>query len=330
MNNLVEEFNNLLNNNQYISKKKYDEYIEKNNDVFLSIDAANPLYNEITNIRDNGYDRIDEHNQKYLDEKYIEYKEYFENMYKGIDDNIKLDGEQIKAILAEEDNALIIAGAGTGKTTTMTSKVKYLVDIKKVDPTKILVMSYTKKATMELEERIVDKFKIPACVTTFHSLGYKYIKQIFKNRKCKVVDENDKDKIFLDYFKTIFEDKEKIKEIISLFRGLRTNTWLFGNYFMENYEKYDKYDNFLNHYKEKEIYNAGLIIRQAIDDRIENYINGEHIITIKGETVRSKAEAIIANFLFTHGIQYQYEKVSEEIMDSFIILKQMKKYLIKF
>lgn len=66
-------------------------------------------------------------------------------MYKEIDDNIKLDKEQIKAILADEKFSLIIAGAGTGKTTTMASKVKYLVDVKHVDPSKILVMSYTKR-----------------------------------------------------------------------------------------------------------------------------------------------------------------------------------------
>lgn len=145
-NNLVEEYNNLLNTNQYISKKKYDDYIQKYSDVFSIINNTNIFYSKIIDIRDNGYNKVNEHNQKYLNEKYIEYKDYFENMYKGIDDKIKLDEEQIKAILADEDYALIIAGAGTGKTTTMTSKVKYLVDIKGVDPSKILVMSYTKKS----------------------------------------------------------------------------------------------------------------------------------------------------------------------------------------
>ena len=70
-------------------------------------------------------------------------------MYKGIDDNIHLDEEQRRAILTDEDYSLIIAGAGTGKTTTMASKVKYLVDIKGIVPSKIAVMSFTKKATQE-------------------------------------------------------------------------------------------------------------------------------------------------------------------------------------
>lgn len=122
-------------------------------------------------------------------------------MYKEIDDSVKLDKEQIKAILADEKYSLIIAGAGTRKNTTMASKVKYLVDIKKVAPSKILVMSYTKKATEELDSRINDDFNIPAVVTTFHNLAYTYIRKIFYDRKCYVVDNNLKNQIFLDYFK---------------------------------------------------------------------------------------------------------------------------------
>ena len=119
---------------------------------------------------------IDKYNNMILENEYNKYKDYFLNMYNEIDDNVKLDKEQIKAILADEKYSLIIAGAGTGKTTTMASKVKYLVDIKHVDPSKILVMSYTKKATEELESRINGDFNIPAVVTTFHSLAYTYIR----------------------------------------------------------------------------------------------------------------------------------------------------------
>ena len=62
-----------------------------------------------------------------LDKEYIKYKEYFDTMYNDIDPEIHLDEEQIKAILSDEEYSLILAGAGTGKTTTMASKVKLLV-----------------------------------------------------------------------------------------------------------------------------------------------------------------------------------------------------------
>ena len=108
---------------------------------------SNRLYQSVKNDYPN-FD-IEKYNNIILTFLSNKYKDYFKNMFKGIDDNIVLDDEQIKSILSDEDSALIIAGAGTGKTTTMTAKVKYLVDIKKIEPSKILVMSYTKKATQE-------------------------------------------------------------------------------------------------------------------------------------------------------------------------------------
>ena len=151
---MIEEFKGKLSNNEYISNYIY-EYVLKNNSSVIPI----------------GFN-IDNYNNKILDKLYIDNKEYFDNMYKGIDDSINLDEEQCKAILADEKYSLIIAGAGTGKTTTMVSKVKYLVDKKNAIPERILVMSYTRKATEEIENRIKEYFDLNVHVTTFHSLGY--------------------------------------------------------------------------------------------------------------------------------------------------------------
>ena len=57
-----------------------------------------------------------------------ELKNYFKTMFSNVDKNIVLDDDQINAILGDDKYALILAGAGTGKTTTMVAKVKYLVD----------------------------------------------------------------------------------------------------------------------------------------------------------------------------------------------------------
>lgn len=160
-----EEFLNKLENKEYISKYLYQNII----DIVPNIIPKN--FN------------LDDYNNAVLDKDYQKYKEYFDNICKDVDPNIQLDEEQIKAILADEEYTLILAGAGTGKTTTMASKVKFLVDIKKVNPSKIVVMSYTRKATEELEKRIVIDFGIPARVITFHSLELMYIREIFKEQK---------------------------------------------------------------------------------------------------------------------------------------------------
>lgn len=284
---------------------------------------SNRLYQSVKNDYPN-FD-IEKYNNIILTFLSNKHKEYFKNMFKGIDDNIVLDDEQIRAILSDEDSALIIAGAGTGKTTTMTAKVKYLVDIKKVDPSKILVMSYTKKATQELEKRILGDFNIPAHITTFHSLGYEYIRNIFKNRKCSVVDFNDREAIFFDYFCEIFKNKNKLKDILETFDITVTNMqWVFSKWFLQNYENYNTYEELILEYKKYKINEVKSLpngIKGYIDYWVEKRINQENIITIQGELVKSASEAIIANFLYKNNILYSYEKIYTELMDNNKIYK---------
>ena len=80
-----------------------------------------------------------------------------------------------------EDNTLVIAGAGAGKTTTVAAKVKYLVDKKEIEPKDILVISFTNKAVDELKERINQKLGIPCKISTFHRVGFDLIINSFKS-----------------------------------------------------------------------------------------------------------------------------------------------------
>lgn len=298
---MVDEFVNRLKNREYISNYLYAYILEKEGGIL-------PL-----NFN------IDEYNDRILEKLYQENKEYFSTFFKGIDDNIKLDEEQVKAILSDEKYSLIIAGAGTGKTTTMAAKVKYLVEKKNVQPERILVMSYTRKATEELEKRIVLDFKLPVHVTTFHSLGYEYIKEIFKNRKCIILDRNKRQEIFLDYFKELFLDKEKIEEIINNFDIIKSmHRFVFSNYFVNNYRKFATYDELIDNYVKIKLEEAKKV---GINTQIRNWVErqllkDENIVSIKGDYVKSAGEAMIANFLYKHGLDYSYEEVYDELMDN--------------
>lgn len=301
-----EVFLNKLKNNKYISYKLY-----------LTI------LNNYKEIIPNNFN-IDEYNNKVLNKLYLENKEYFDNLYTDIDSNIHLDLEQIKAILSDEDYSLIIAGAGTGKTTTISSKVKYLVDKERINPERILVMSYTRKATEELEKRIREDFNIPAYITTFHSLGYEYLREIFYNRKCIILDRNKREEIFLKYFKQLYKDKNKIKEVKENFSVLiQKYNFLFSNFFVNNYEKYDTYDELCGEYVKYKMDEARYL---GIDIVLSNWINkqlvkDDFIRTIKGDIVKSAGEAIIANYLFANGIDYYYEESYDELMDRYKVYK---------
>ena len=91
-----------------------------------------------------------------------------------------LDKAQIKAIINENENNLVIAGAGTGKTTTIVGKIKYLVN-NGVDSSNILVLSFTNKSASEMKERIEKEIgkRVDAC--TSHKLGLLIVKSVKEN-----------------------------------------------------------------------------------------------------------------------------------------------------
>jgi len=142
--------------------------------------------------------------------------EYLDTIFQNVDNSIMLDDEQKRAVIEDNDYTLLVAGAGSGKTTTMAAKVKYLVDIKNVSPEEILVISFTNQAVKELQTRINQQFGISVTICTFHKLGYDILKKVgFTDYH---VSENTS-KILYEYFKEIdnnsifFENYLNTKEI---------------------------------------------------------------------------------------------------------------------
>ena len=65
-----------------------------------------------------------------------------------------LNPQQIEAVEHGEGPLLIIAGAGTGKTTVVTERIKYLITTKNISPSEILALTFTEKAAREMETRV--------------------------------------------------------------------------------------------------------------------------------------------------------------------------------
>src|SRR3989337_4465531 len=84
----------------------------------------------------------------------------------------KLNEEQLEAVKYKKGPLLIIAGAGTGKTTVITERIKYLIQKELAKPSEILALTFTEKASREMEERV--DIAMPygytqMWISTFHS-----------------------------------------------------------------------------------------------------------------------------------------------------------------
>jgi len=111
------------------------------------------------------------HNQNLIQKELTEYKTYFDTVL----GQYPLDSQQRDSLVKLEDNCLVIASAGSGKTSTILGKAKYLVEKRKIDPSKILLITYTRKAANELHERM--KIEGITC-STFHALAYQIIAKV--------------------------------------------------------------------------------------------------------------------------------------------------------
>lgn len=238
---------------------------------------------------------ISKHNEQYIQRHLAIEKKYLDSLLIPVDPKIRLDEEQRRVVLSDEDYTLVIAGAGAGKTTTVSAKVRYLVEKKGISPEQILVISFTNKAVDELRNKINKDLGIPCPVTTFHKTGYAILRRQDTERRI-VVDQGFMFNVINNYLKGNILDNPELVDKLILF---------FGSYFDAPYEG-DDLNDFFNYIAKADF----STIRGNIDEYAERIINERtgRYQTIARETLRSFQEVQIANFLFLNGIEYTYEK----------------------
>ncbi len=120
----------------------------------------------------------------------------------------KLNEDQKKPVLDTEGAVLVIAGAGSGKTRVLTSRIAYLIMEKGVSPANIMAITFTNKAAGEMKERLQDIVGDigDMWVSTIHSMCVRILRsdidKIGYDRNFTIYDETDKDKVI----KRIFDD----------------------------------------------------------------------------------------------------------------------------
>lgn len=155
---------------------------------------------------------VKEHNEKTINFLLDTHKDFFDHCLK-----YSLDHQQRRAIVSEEDNCLVVSSAGSGKTSSIVGKVKYLTEIKGIQPEKILLISYTNKAAAELTERIATN---GLRGYTFHKLA---IDIIGKTTGAKPSIYNNTDALFIDIYHTLLKDNLFKQSVINYFIDYQTD-----------------------------------------------------------------------------------------------------------
>ena len=113
-----------------------------------------------------------------------------------------LNDAQSEAVKHIDGPLLILAGAGSGKTKTITSRLAYLIDVVGVPPAQTLTLTFTNRAAKEMRERalgMINPTSYPPLLCTFHKFGLLFLKfnihLLNRLNNFVVIDSDDKKRI---------------------------------------------------------------------------------------------------------------------------------------
>ena len=187
-----------------------------------------------------------------------------------------LTNEQAEAIATDEDVTLVLAGAGTGKTSVVVGKVAHLIRNQDVSPDEILVLAFNRKAAAEIRARLTGDLST-AHVHTFHSFGRRVIadSETAPTISKLAEDEMELTRAVSKIVGELLNDPNQSKAVI--------------DYIVYHHTPY----------------------RSAFDfhtrAEYEEYVQSVELRTLNGVLVNSFEELVIANYLTEHGVEFRYE-----------------------
>ncbi len=130
--------------------------------------------------------------------------------------------KQEEAIRHAEGPAMVLAGPGSGKTFVTVHRIKRLITSQGVDPAHILVITFTKAAALEMQQRffrLMEKENLPVWFGTFHAVFYHILKQSAQYRGYTIMTETEKRKLIRDIIhnhkRFAYLQEEDIEEILT-------------------------------------------------------------------------------------------------------------------
>ena len=149
---------------------------------------------------------VKKHNETIIKSRLDQNKDFFDYCL-----TYPLDGQQRRSIVSEENNCLVVSSAGSGKTSSIVGKVKYLTEKLNINPERILLISYTNKAAAEL----TDRMDIPGLRGyTFHKLALDLIGQV-TGQKPSICENTDA--LFVNIYRELLKNEIFRESIVEYF-----------------------------------------------------------------------------------------------------------------
>ena len=243
----------------------------------LDQDASILSLNTIRNFLDNPDRSRNEINSAYVEIEMTRSRALFDRI-----EALPLTDEQRRAVVVDEANNLVVAAAGSGKTSVMVAKAAWLIQRGFRSPSELLLLAFAKDAQEELRERFVArvgrKDSRDIEIRTFHGLGLSIIGEAEGK---------------LPTLARVAEERGALPRLMQqtvgeLIASPETRK-VFARWFRDEFAPYKSHHDF-----------------QTYGD-YWNYIRQHEIRSLKDDEVKSFEECEIANFLFLSGIPYEYE-----------------------
>ncbi|MBJ6137938.1 UvrD-helicase domain-containing protein [Marinobacter litoralis] len=220
---------------------------------------------------------------KQLRQSYVAHQlKLYDNFFASVERK-PLTERQREACVVDEDNNLVLAGAGTGKTSVMVGRAGYLIKSGQARASEILMLAFANKAAAEMQERIDNRLgRCGVAASTFHKLGKEIIAKVEGQQPSLT---------------PLAEDDRRL--------ALQVNQWF------EQHLKVRSYRQLMFNYFEYYLYPEANPFDFETEGEYFDYITANDIRTLKGEAVKSWGECLVANYLFKQGIEYQYESAYE-------------------
>lgn len=224
----------------------------------------------------------------------------------------KLNERQREAAEKIEGALLILAGAGSGKTRTITYRIAHMVKEVGISPYKILAVTFTNKAAKEMKERVEDLVGEEAkrvMISTFHSFGLRLLRvygdRLGYNSNFTIYDTDDQKRVVKNIMKDLVIKDKSLKEslVVSIISKLKEDEISPDEY--ENTEKYNENGKIIAEIYRR--YNSALKSNNAMDFS-DILVNTNRILEIPDvlNKVQDKFQYIMVDeYQDTNNIQYK-------------------------